>query len=62
MKETESNIKDISRGQENEKEIVKTRFFHKAIPIMPKYLAVICCILNIFIPGLGNIINNFLNK
>lgn len=62
MKENESINKNFSReknsNDENQKEIVKTSFFHKAIPIMPKYLAIICCILNIVIPGLGNIQNN----
>lgn len=31
----------------------KPGFFRKAIPIMPKPLAVLCCIFNIFFPGLG---------
>jgi hypothetical protein len=28
-------------------------FFRKAIPIMPKPLAILCCLFNIFIPGFG---------
>jgi hypothetical protein len=28
-------------------------FFRKAIPIMPKKLAIMCCIFNILFPGLG---------
>lgn len=62
MKENEISVNDISRekksNEENEKNEVKSSFFHKAIPFMPKYLAIICCILNILIPGFGNIFNN----
>ncbi|XP_074655906.1 protein stum homolog isoform X2 [Tubulanus polymorphus] len=32
---------------------------HNAIPCMPLPLAVVCCILNIGIPGLGTIISSF---
>lgn len=35
----------------------ETGFFRKAIPVMPKPLAIICCLLNIIFPGLGKPIN-----
>lgn len=37
-------------------------FFHKAIPIMPKPLAITCCFLNIFVPGLGKTFSLILHE
>lgn len=34
-------------------------FFRKAIPVMPRPLAVICCFINILLPGLGTFISSF---
>ena len=42
--------KDESSHEENSK---TGGFFRKAIPIMPKPLAILCCLFNIFIPGFG---------
>jgi hypothetical protein len=38
--------------EENDENKLKG-FFMKAIPIMPKPLAIICLLFNILIPGLG---------
>ena len=37
-------------------------FFRKAIPVMPRALAIICCIFNIFFPGLGKYLNKKLPR
>jgi hypothetical protein len=33
-------------------------FFRKAMPVMPKPLAIACCLLNILFPGLGTLISS----
>jgi hypothetical protein len=33
-------------------------FFRKAMPVMPKPLAIICCLFNILFPGLGTLISS----
>lgn len=59
MKESEISGNDVSNEKkkiyQNENDGAKTSFFHRSIPIMPKSLAIVCCILNIIIPGFGNI-------
>ena len=50
----------ISAQKITKKEIKKKvqtpcKVFRKAIPRMPKPLAILCCIANIFLPGSGNI-------
>ena len=45
--------------EENDENKLKG-FFMKAIPIMPKPLAIICLLLNILIPGLGMSVLNLL--
>jgi hypothetical protein len=42
--------------KENDDENKLKGFFMKAIPIMPKPLAIICLFFNILIPGLGMLI------
>lgn len=46
-----------SNNYTEEDEVNKPGFFRKAIPIMPKPLAIICCLFNIIVPGFGT---NFL--
>ena len=47
-KTNNSKIEETSLDSGN-----KPGFFRKAIPVMPKPLAILCCLLNILIPGLG---------
>jgi hypothetical protein len=52
-----SQISNESASKTNNSKIEETEnkpgFFRKAIPVMPKPLAIICCLLNILVPGLG---------
>ncbi|ELT93042.1 hypothetical protein CAPTEDRAFT_105621 [Capitella teleta] len=32
---------------------------HRAIPVMPLPLAIVCCLLNLFLPGVGTLISSF---
>lgn len=52
---TKSNRTPVRKKSEDEEDNLKSRcgFFRKAIPIMPKSLAIACCIMNIVFPGLG---------
>ncbi|CAF0771115.1 unnamed protein product [Brachionus calyciflorus] len=65
MKSNEFIVNDLlsdqkkSQRPESNDDVVKSGFFRRAIPIMPKYLAILCCILNILFPGLGTFISSF---
>lgn len=52
---SKSNRAPVKKKSIDEEEDLKSRcsFFHNAIPIMPKSLAIACCIMNILFPGLG---------
>lgn len=52
---TTKAAKKTEKNNDDDDDDLKSRcgFFRKAIPIMPKSLAIVCCILNILFPGLG---------
>ena len=51
--ENGTKLKERKSFEEDETD-PKPGFFRRAIPIMPKPLAIVCCFLNILIPGIGN--------
>ena len=64
FKKSESQISNnrikSAYGDDSGKQSIKG-FFSRAVPTMPRPLAVICLILNIFIPGSGNLTSFNLN-
>lgn len=52
---SKSNKRTAYEDDDEDKNENKPGFFRKAIPIMPKPLAVVCCFLNIIIPGFGKL-------
>ena len=56
----ESNSRPQSR--QNKKDYNNFNCFRKSIPIMPRMLAIICCIFNIIFPGLGKFYIKIIKK
>ena len=55
-----ANTNRIERksSRSNESLTSEQGFFRKALPVMPKPLAVVCCVFNILFPGLGTFISS----
>ena len=52
-----NKYKHVKKETNNAVDATQNGFFRKAIPIMPKPLAIICCLFNIIIPGFGTLIS-----
>ena len=53
IKINRSPTKTASSNDDTDDLKSRCSFFRRAIPVMPKSLAIACCIMNILFPGLG---------